>query len=346
MRLKVSVLQKSIAVEFSRKLSGLSIVAIVTLASYLVVSLPLFVTLGVSPLIAAIILGMLVGNSWPLPAHATPGIQFAAKRLLRLAIILYGFRITFQQITSVGMNALIIDIFVVASTIILGYFLGRRLLKLDKHLALLISVGAAICGAAAVLAVEDILKSEPYKATVAVGTVVIFGTLAMFLYPLLQQADILGFSYTQYGIFTGASIHEVAQAVAAGGNVSNEAGKIAVIVKMMRVLLLVPVLFILAYFYTRKETSSHRTKITIPWFALGFVLVIVFNSLQFLPAEIVDNIVQLDIILLTMAMAAIGIETKYSKIKHVGMKPLYLAIILFAWLMSSVYLSVLYGISY
>lgn len=318
------------------KISGLLCVAVLTMISYLIASWPLFISIGISPLIIAIILGMLVGNTYTLPASFTPGIQFAAKRILRLAIILYGFRITFQQIISVGVEALVIDIVVVSSTLVLGYWLGRKLLKLDRELALLVSAGAAICGAAAVLAVEEILKSEPYKAAVAIGTVVLFGTLSMFLYPLLQHADVLNFSHTQYGLFTGASIHEVAQAVAAGSHVSAEAGEIAVIVKMMRVLLLVPVLFILALL-CRPAQAKNKTRITIPWFAVLFVLVIGFNSLTLLSPITVDALVQLDIILLTMAMGAIGMETKFSKIKQVGIKPLYLAAILFAWLVSSVY---------
>jgi uncharacterized integral membrane protein (TIGR00698 family) len=321
---------------------GLLCVALLTCVSYYLVSFPFFAEMGMSPLILAIVLGMLVGNTWKHPASFTPGIQFAAKRLLRIAIILYGFRLTFQQIAYVGLEALIIDIIVVCSTLCIGYVIGRKVLKLDRELALLISAGSAICGAAAVLAVEEVLKSEPYKATVAIATVVLFGTLSMFLYPLLQQAGLFNFNYTDYGLFTGASIHEVAQAVAAGGNVSIEAAKIAVIVKMMRVLLLVPVLFLLAFFYKKQSThvSRKKTSITIPWFAIGFVFVIAFHSLEWLPTAVVDNLVQLDILLLTMAMAAIGMETKYSKIKHMGMKPLYLAFLLFSWLITSVYVMV------
>lgn len=317
----------------SHKLYGLLGVGALTLISYWMVSIPGIAKIGLSSLIVAILLGIILGNSWKHPASWTPGIQFAAKRLLRTAIILYGFRISFQQITAVGAQAFIIDIIVVCFTLLLGYWVGRKILKLDRDLSLLISAGSAICGAAAVLAVEDILKSEPYKATVAIATVVLFGTTCMFLYPALQQTGLFSLTPAQYGVFTGASIHEVAQALVAGANVSTEAGKIAVVVKMMRVLLLVPVLFVMAYYFKQR-------RVIIPWFAVGFVLVVGFNSLQLLPQTAVDLLVELDMILLTMAMGAIGIETKLSKIKQVGMKPLYLAIILFGWLISSVYLMV------
>lgn len=326
----------------SQKFYGLLCVALLAMISYFLVSLPGMAENGISSLVVAIVLGIIFGNVWHHPASWSPGIQFAAKRLLRTAIVLYGFRVSFQEIASVGIEALFLDIFVVASTLFIGYVVGRKVLKLDKDLSLLISVGSAICGAAAVLAVEDILKSEPYKAAVAVGTVVLFGTTSMFLYPVLQHSGLLGFSNSQFGIFAGASIHEVAQALVAGADVSSEAGKLAVIVKMIRVLLLVPVLFILAFFSKRnsKNKEGEKTRLVIPWFALAFVLVIAFNSLHLLPHKAVGLINQIDTILLTMAMGAIGIETKLSKMKKVGIKPLYLAVILWGWLIGSVYLLV------
>lgn len=311
---------------------GLIFIALLAVLSNAIVNLPGVSNLGISPLIAAIILGIIFGNTYHHPASWSPGIQFAAKRLLRLAIILYGFRISFQQIAFLGIKTFFIDLFMVFSTLFLGYFIGRKIFKLDRDLSILIGAGSAICGAAAVLAVEDILKSEPYKAAIAIATVVLFGTTAMFLYPFLQKINLLGLSHYTYGIFTGASIHEVAQAIVAGDNISEEAGKVAVVVKMMRVLLLVPVLFLLAFLCRKPNTKS---RITIPWFALGFVCVIGINSLHLFSTTIVNVINQIDLILLTMAMGAIGVETKLSKMKQVGIKPFYVALILFIWLIGS-----------
>lgn len=326
----------------SSKRYGLLFIAALAIVSYLIVNLPVMAETGISSLVIAIILGMVIGNIWHHPDSLTPGIQFSTKHILRTAIIFYGFRVTFQQIASVGLQALIIDMLVVALTIILGFFVGSKILKLDRDMSLLISAGAAICGAAAVLAVEDILKSEPYKTAVAVGTVVLFGTTSMFLYPLLHHAALFGFTDNQFGVFAGASVHEVAQALVAGANVSGEIGKVAVIVKMIRVLLLVPALILISIFNNKFSEKSHEKKprVMIPWFAVGFILVIGFNSLNLLPTAFVNVINQFDIILLTMAMGAIGVETKLSKIKKVGIKPLYLAVILFCWLMGSVFLMV------
>jgi len=315
-------------------LPGLLFIAVFAIVCYFVALLPVVSHAGVSSLIVAIIGGIFIGNVWQHPHSWTPGIQFAAKRILRTAIVLYGFRVTFQEIASVGISALLLDSFVVGATLISGYYVGRKVFRLDRDLSTLIAAGAAICGAAAVLAVEDILKSEPYKATVAVATVVVFGVISMFLYPALQDWGILGLTDYQFGVFAGASVHEVAQALVAGTSVSEEAGNIAVIVKMIRVLLLVPVLFVLAQLF---QQAKHKKPIhqTIPWFAVGFVLVIGFNSLHVISKDATTYINQFDILLLTMAMSAIGIETKWKKIKAVGVKPLYLAAFLFAWLFVS-----------
>lgn len=312
-------------------LNGVLFVTLFALSSFYLASIPWIANLGISSLVVAIVLGMIYSNTLRhrFPKEWEAGIQFSAKRLLRLAIILYGFRISFQQMASVGLEGLLIDSLIVFLTLLIGYGVGVKLLKMDPDLSLLIGAGAAICGAAAVLAVEDILKSEPYKATVAVATVVLFGTLSMFLYPFLQHLGFFNFSDNQFGVFAGATIHEVAQVVVAGNDINLEAGSVAVIVKMTRVLLLVPVLFILSILVNKTSKNEHKKKIVIPWFALIFLAMVAFNSLHVLQESVITLINQFDIFLLTMAMAAIGIETNFLKIKKVGIRPLYLAILLF-----------------
>lgn len=328
-------------------LSGVIFVGLFAYLSTDIAQLSLMKKCGISSLIIAILLGILYGNTLHhrFPKALLPGILFSAKKLLRLAIILYGFRISFQDIISVGMQGLILDSFVVIATLGLGTWVGIKFFKLDRHMALLISAGAAICGAAAVLAIESILKCDANKTSVAVGTVVLFGTLAMFLYPILQQAGFWGFDFHHYGLFTGASIHEVAQVVTAGNAVSPESSKIAVIVKMTRVLMLVPVLLYLSYYESKYHAFSSsapskqkKSNITVPWFALLFVVMIGVNSLHIIPVLWIHYISLLDTFLLTMAMSAIGMETQLSKIRKVGLRPLYLATFLFGWLVISVFL--------
>lgn len=303
---------------------------------------------GFSPLVIAIILGMIYGSTLRrhLPHEWTPGIQFCAKKILRFAIVLYGFRLTFQEVYQVGLHGFTLDLAIVILTMIIGAVVGVKLFKLDRDIAILISSGAAICGAAAVLATEGVLKSEPYKAAFAVITVVLFGTIGMFLYPILQHMNYLGLNETQYGIYVGATIHEVAQVVVAGAAISPEAGNIAVIVKMTRVMLLAPMLIALGFYlahFTKTAHANEKNKLSsafksIPWFAVMFIVVVGLNSLQLLPHNILELINSIDTFLLTMAMAALGIETNFVKVKQIGFKPIYFACFLFAWLLAGGYL--------
>lgn len=226
-----------------------------------------------------------------------------------------------------------LDIVMVTSTLVIGVLVGTRVLKLDRETAVLTSSGAAICGAAAVIAAEPVVKAQPHQTTVAVGTVVLFGTLAMFLYPVAFHAGLLPFTEELFGAYVGASVHEVAHVVGAGAAVSEQTAATAVIVKMTRVMLLAPALIGISLWLKRSKTSGITTSdLTIPWFALGFIAVTGFNSLDVLPVALVEALVVLDNYLLTMAMTALGLSTVASRLKGVGWGPFLLALILFIWL--------------
>ncbi len=322
--------------------NGIFFTCLFALSSYYIASLPWVATKGFSPLVIAIVLGMIYGSTLRhhLPHEWTPGIQFIAKRILRLAIIFYGFRLTFQQVAAVGLDGFVLDLLIVSLTLLIGTWVGMKVFRLDRDTSILISSGAAICGAAAVLATEGVLKSEPHKAAVAVISVVIFGTTAMILYPYLQHAGWFGLDNTHYAIFAGATIHEVAQVLVAGSEIDAQTGSIAVIVKMTRVMLLAPALIVLGIWLARstKQKLQHNLSETVPWFAVIFIGIVGFNSLNLLPGLMVSVINQADTFLLTLAMAALGIETNLTKVKKIGLKPLYFSIFLFGWLLSGGYL--------
>ena len=230
-----------ISEERGSMLNGVLLMALFACAAFYIGEMNWAKTLSFSPLVIGIILGMAYANSLrnQLPETWVPGIAFTGKRLLRLGIILYGFRLSFQDVMAVGLPAIIIDGIIVTGTILFGILLGK-LLKMDRSIALLTACGSAICGAAAVMGVDGAIKPKPYKTAVAVATVVIFGTISMFLFPTLYHAGILDLSTSQMGIFTGSTIHEVAHAVGAGNAMGEEVGSVAIIVKMIRVILLAP----------------------------------------------------------------------------------------------------------
>ena len=251
-----------------------------------------------------------------------------------------------------GAPALLIDAVVVTVTICGGVLLGR-LLKMDRGIALLTSVGSGICGAAAVLGAESTIRARPYKTAVAVSTVVIFGTISMFLYPVLYRHGIVSLTPEQMGIYTGATLHEVAHVVGAGNAMNGEISDAAIIVKMIRVMMLVPVLLTISYSISvararRRRLADRRScggvtrRIAVPWFALGFLAVIGFNSFGLLGEATVSFIHSLDTFLLTMAMTALGAETSIEKFKKAGAKPFVLSLLLFVWLVGGGWLLVKY----
>lgn len=319
-------------------LNGLFFVVLFAGAAYQVSTWHYIAVLGISPLIVGIVLGMVYGNTLRLhlPVYWLPGIIFSSKALLRAAIVLYGFRLTYQDIFLVGFDGVLIAGCMLTSTFLGGTWLGTRVFGLSRNLAILTAAGSSVCGAAAVLATEPVVNAKSHESSVAVGTVVVFGTLAMFVYPMLFSNGLLGMSAEEYGMFAGGTLHEVAHAVAAGQAVSVEAGNAAVIVKMMRVMLIAPLLIGLGWWLVRNpeqgRSSGKYEMRSFPWFAVYFLVCIGVNSLGIIPKPVVDNINTLDTFMLTMAMCALGMETSLEKVRSVGPKPFLLAGLLSLWL--------------
>ena len=337
---------------------GILLIALFSFAAFYIAEIPFVKSLSFSPLIVGIILGMLYANSLrnKLPETWVPGIKFCTKQILRAGIVLYGFRLTLTQVAAVGLPAVVIDTIIVAGTIFLGVWLGK-LLKMDKDTSLMTATGSAICGAAAGLGAEPVVNCEGHKTAIAVSTVVIFGTISMFLYPILYRAGMLdALGDTGVAIYTGSTLHEVAH-VAGAGNAMDPTDTLgiagtATITKMIRVMMLAPVLVIMSFALAgRKKAATEggttqKSKITIPWFAFGFIGIICLNSLlQYLfgvdsVKEIPLNgaIEYIDTFMLTMAMTALGTDTSMEKFKQAGAKPFLLAGLLYIWLLGGGYL--------
>lgn len=311
---------------------GILLVGSLAIVALEAASQPWVLHLGLSALTIAIVLGMVVGNTifTRFAMHTASGVDFSKNMLLRAGIVLYGFRVTFQQIAGVGWDGILIDVMMVSLTLLLAVQLGKRLLGLDEQTSILIGAGSAICGAAAVMATEPVVRGQAHKVSVAVATVVVFGSVAMFSYPLLYPY--LHLSEHAYGIYVGSTVHEVAQVVAAGKGVSDAAASTAVIEKMLRVMMLAPFLLILSSYAQSGTKAKGKPRIAIPWFAVLFIAASAANSLQFLPAALIKVLVLVDNILLSMAMTALGLRTHAGAIRQAGAKPLMLATMLFAFL--------------
>lgn len=314
---------------------GLLLIVLFAAVATALSTLPFFQHLSLSPLVVGILIGIVFANTLGhyLPEEWRSGLKFCSKRILRIGIIFFGFRLTLADVAQVGLSAVALDIFIVCSTIGLGLLVGKWL-NMDKETTLLTSSGSAICGAAAVLGAEATLKSEAYKTAVAVSTVVLFGTLSMFLYPVLYRNGFFPLSTHEMGLYTGSTVHEVAHVVGASNAMGKEVAEVAVIVKMIRVILLVPVLLVFSWSArSRSENVAlDQRRLVVPWFALLFLLAIALNTLLSLSPAVTEPIKTVDNFALTMAMTALGCETTIDKFRQAGWRPFVLALVLYLWL--------------
>ena len=342
-------------------LHGILLIALFSFAAFYIAEIPFVKSLSLSPLIVGILLGMLYANSLRnrLPETWVPGIKFCTKQILRTGIVLYGFRLTLTQVAAVGVPAIVMDSIIVTGTILLGLWFGK-LIGLDRDTSLMTSTGSAICGAAAVLGAEPVVRCEGHKTAIAVSTVVIFGTLSMFLYPIMYRAGLLdALGNTGVAIYTGSTLHEVAH-VAGAGNAMDPTDSLgiagtATITKMIRVMMLAPVLLVMGFCLSRCKSDKQKDhggkrKINVPYFAFYFIIVIAINTLlqHLFGVESVKEIPlngaieYVDTFLLTMAMTALGTDTSIDKFKQAGAKPFLLAGMLYVWLVGGGYLLVRY----
>lgn len=312
---------------------GICFIAILAVLSFIIANIDYVKNIHISVLIIGICLGVVCSFIFLRYKHnLESGINFSAKRLLRIGIVLFGFNISLSGIASLGFKGAFVALIVVGVIFSSGYFIGTRILKLDKQISMLISTGSAVCGAAAILALESVLKSESYKSVVAVASIVIFGLLGMFLFPILINSNIIPLDDTQIGLFLGATLHEVANVVGAAGAITSpnnqDVLESAIILKMIRVILLVPLLLIIAFL----SKDTQKGKIYIPWFAIFFLFAIIINSIIEIPENILQIIKTISSIFLVFAMIALGLQIDFKKIKQMGLKIFILSIVLFIFL--------------
>jgi len=276
-----------------------------------------------SPLILAILLGILLRNSLGVSVRCQPGITFSLKRMLRLAIALLGLQLSLSQLQQVGITGFLLITTILVLTFGFTFWLGRYL-KIRQPLTYLIAAGTSICGASAIVATAAVLDSSDEDTTYAVGTITLFGTLSMLLYPLVLP--LLDLTPEAFGIWCGASIHEVAQAIAAAFQLNSVSGELASIAKLSRVLWLAPIILVISSLSVHSQSSHPDVPVCsiIPWFIVGFIGLIFFNSWNLFPAGLKIIVGKANLLFLTMAMAAMGLETRWQNTQKIGLKPFYL----------------------
>lgn len=287
---------------------------------------------ALNPLCLALLMGVALAQT-PLAAwieRGAVGISLARNQLLRAGVALYGLQLLPAELLQLGLHGLTLAVCVVIGTLALAGWAGPRWLGMDRVTALLVGAGTAICGAAAVLAVAPVLRARAEQTVVALATVVLFGTLAMFLEPALQS--LTGEAPATFGLFMGATIHEVAQVVAAAQALGPEAVQQAVAGKLLRVLLLGPVLLVLVW---RSGADTRAARPKFPGFVVAFLGLVVLNGVLGDDAQPLRQVAGwVEPWLLGVAMAGIGLQTRLQQVRSAGQAPLLLAALLLCMLLT------------
>lgn len=316
---------------------GIGLTLVIAIIAKLLAQLPFLSIMG--QLVIAILLGIAWRATIGLPNQWVAGTNFSSKKLLRLGIILLGMRLNFRDIIEAGPKVFLLAILSIVFTLFVVYGLAR-LFKVNQNLSLLTASGTAICGAAAIVAMAPQVKAKDDETAVAVATIAILGTLFTLVYTLIYP--LIGLTATGYGIFAGATLHEIAHVIAASDPGGSAAVDIAVIVKLTRVALLVPVAIVIGIWMNRRTATrdAQATKGTwralpIPWFILGFLAMSGVNSLGIVSAALANNIVLIAYMLIAMAMAGLGLNVSIRTFGKLGIRPFA------AGLIGSILLSVL-----
>lgn len=281
---------------------------------------------GAPVMLFALLLGLAM-NFLSSEGACQAGIEFTARRLLRIGVALLGLRITIGQITELGWQPLVIVLLTVSLTIGVS-MLAAKLLGFQTLFGLLSGGATAICGASAAMALAAALPSHPLKERATLFTVVgvsALSTLAMIVYPTIAQ--MIGLDPRAAGVFLGATIHDVAQVVGAGYSMSQQTGDIATVVKLMRVAMLVPVILLAVVLSRRQagEASGPRPPL-LPGFAVGFAVLVAVNSTGWLPDLVAKTGSDFSRWFLVASIAGIGMKTQLSELITVGLKPVLLMV--------------------
>lgn len=278
-----------------------------------------------SPMIVAVVIGMIFANVVGVPERTRAGIGFCQRTVLRTAIVLLGFQITVSQFSMIGVSGMMIVAVSLGATFLFTLALGRWI-GVPRELTELIAAGTSVCGASAIVAANAITRGREEDVAYAVAAVTLFGTMAMLGLPLL--APMIGLDQHAFGLWSGAAIHEVAQVVGASFQYGTLAGEVGVIAKLSRVAMLAPLLLLLGVLVRRRcHLDVTAPRVRVPWFVLGFIAAVLSNSVLPITGDGHRALATGTTFLLTVGLAALGLQSNVAKIRQYGLRPLLLALL-------------------
>ncbi len=301
--------------------------------------------------VAAIILGIAIAPLVHGAERFAPGINFSGRRVLQLSVVVLGTQLSLAQVANVGRDSLPVMIGTLAACLVAAYWIGRWL-GVIGDLRTLIGVGTGICGASAIAAVTPVLGALGADVAYAVSTIFLFNICAVFVFPVIGH--LLGMSQEAFGLFAGTAINDTSSVVAASTVYGQQATSVAVVVKLTRALMIIPIVLALATWVARRDArAAAETEATgaavgdrtgprsqvrilrlVPLFLVGFLVAAAINSLGLIPAGAQPALSDLSVFLITVALAAIGLSTHLGSLRRAGPRPLALGGLL--WLVAAV----------
>ena len=318
-----------------RILPGLLLALVCAVAARLIHDvLPANVGALVGEVVVAVLLGLVIGNVIPLPTAVAPGIRFSFHTLLRVAIVILGAQFSFVQVVAIGGKAVVMIVILMTLALVVAHTLGRAA-RVPGRLATLIGVGTAVCGNTAITATAPVIHAEDEEVSFAIATNTLFGTAAVFVYPMLGH--LLGMSSAAFGTWAGTAVNDTSQVVATGFAYGDAAGKVATAVKLTRNALMGPVIVVIGLIYARGARGARgevtrglggRLAQSIPLFVIGFLVVALLNTVGVfawlgarLHRDIALDLQLISRFLILVALSGVGLSTRLSAMRRIGATP-------------------------
>lgn len=307
---------------FKKLSSGLALTFSIAFIALSLYGTELNKQLHISSLLYAIIIGMIFANFTNINKMEIfqPGVKFTSKKILRFGVILQGFKLSLTELTKLGITGIIFIACLLTITILTIKFVADKF-GLDEELGICLAAGTSICGASAIATIGPIVDANEEDTAFGIGAITFFGTISMFVFPMLYKS--LNLDPQFYGAWVGVTLPDVAEVVAASGAVGSPiAESMAILTKLTRVLFLVPVSIAFTIWKSKKNNgATDGKKIDFPIYVLGFIGAVIINSLPIIPPEINKFIPKFANIVLTIAMASLGLKIDLKKLFKVGVKP-------------------------
>lgn len=308
---------------------GILLVVVIAAVAWILAS----TSSALSPLVVGVALGAVAANIAPIPERCAPGVQWCAKTILRVGVVLLGLRLSLGDVADLGTRGLLVVAVVVASTFFGTQWIARRL-GVGADLGLLIATGYSICGASAIAAVNGTVGADDDETAYAITLVTLYGSLSIVVLPVIGQ--LVGFDDQTFGTWVGAAVHDVGQVVATASTRGGIAIEAATIVKLTRVILLAPLVALVALDRRRKDAAAGREAIgdtarppLLPLFVIGFLAMIAVRTSGVLSDDVLSIAADLEKIVLTVALVGLGLGVRIDRIRRLGGRPLLVGLL--AW---------------